>query len=368
MSDLLADRMNRLRAKMAATDTDLVVLGPSSHMRWLANLSPHGDERPVMLMVSAGFAGFLMPSLNADSSRKVTDLPFFTWSDDEGPDAALDALLTATGIDRQKCSVVLDETMRTDFSLLVLDALPGARRRFTGDTVSALRASKDGVEYAALKKSALINDTAARAAFAALKPGVTELEIEQVIRDTYKAHGADFEFALVCFGGNGAFPHHHTGKTVLKEGDAVLLDLGCRIDGYPSDMTRVGGMGGVPEGFDAIHAVVEQAVQAALAASKPGVLAKDVDKAARDVISAAGYGDKFLHRTGHGIGVDLHEPPFITATTETVLEEGMCYSIEPGIYLADRFGIRLEEIVILRASGPEILSELPRTAHIQSAG
>ena len=193
---------------------------------------------------------------------------------------------------------------------------------------------------------------------------MTELEIEKVIRDTYKAHGAEFEFALVCFGANGAFPHHHTGKTVMKDGDAVLVDLGCRIDGYPSDMTRVGGMGSVPAAFDAIHAIVDRAVQAALAVSKPGVRARDVDKAARDVIAAAGYGDRFLHRTGHGIGVDLHEPPYITASSETVLEEGMCYSIEPGIYLAGQFGIRLEEIVILRADGPEILSELPRTASI----
>ena len=364
MSEIHADRLEKLRATMATSHTDLVVLGPSSHMRWLTDLSPHGDERPVMLMVSDGFAGFLMPALNADSSRAVTDLPFFAWSDDAGPNAALEKLIEATGVDRKDCSVVLDETMRADFALLALDALPGARRRFTGNTIGALRARKDDIEYAALKKSALINDEAARAAFAALTPGVTELGIENVIRDTYKAHGAEFEFALVCFGANGAFPHHHTGKTVLRDGDAVLLDLGCRIDGYPSDMTRVGGMGSVPAEFDAIHVIVDRAVQAALAASKPGVRALDVDKAARDVIAAAGYGDRFLHRTGHGIGVDLHEPPYITASSETVLEEGMCYSIEPGIYLAGRFGIRLEEIVILRADGPEILSELPRTAYI----
>ena len=362
MSDIHADRMNRLRAKMAATQTDLVILGPSSHMRWLTDLSPHGDERPVMLMVSQSFAGFLMPGLNADSSRVVTDLPFFTWSDDEGPDAALEKLLAATGVDRANCSVVVDETMRTDFALLALDALPGARRRFTVDTIGALRARKDESEYAALKKSALINDAAARAAFAALKPGVTELEIEKIIIDTYKAHGAELEFSLICFGANGAFPHHHTGKTMLKPDDAVLIDIGCRIDGYPSDMTRVGGIGKVPAEFDAVHAVVEQAVQAAVAAARPGARAMDVDKAARDVITAAGYGDKFLHRTGHGIGIDIHEPPYITASSTTVLEEGMCHSIEPGIYLAGAFGIRLEEIVIIRADGAEILSELPRAA------
>jgi len=362
MSATLTTRMANLRARMAATDTDLVAIGPSSHMRWLADLSPHGDERPVMLLVSQTYAGFLMPALNVDSSRRHTDLPFFPWTDAEGPDAALADLLTATGIDRANVSVVIDETMRADFALLLLDALPGARRRFTGDTVGYLRSRKDAAEYDALKKSAILNDAAMAAGFAALKPGITEIEIATVIADFYKSHGATPEFTSVCFGPNGAFPHHHTGDTKLKPNDAVLIDTGARIHGYPSDMTRVGYIGTAPEGFDAVHAILGRAVEAAIAAAKPGAKARDVDKAARDVITAAGYGDYFLHRTGHGLGIDIHEAPYITATSETVLEEGMVFSIEPGIYLAGRFGLRLEEIVILRADGAEVLSEMPRTA------
>lgn len=360
MAAILSERMSKLRARMAATGTDLVVIGPSSHMQWLAGLSPHGDERPVMLMVARDYAGFLMPALNVESSRAGTDLPFFPWADDEGPAAALDGLLDATGIDRATCSIVLDETMRADFALLVLDALPGARRRFTDDTVSALRAVKDETEYAALKRSALINDAAARAAFAALRPGVTERDIEAVIRDAYKAHGAAPEFTSVCFAGNGAYPHHHTGDTGLRDGDAVLIDTGCRIDGYPSDMTRVGYLGKAPEEFETVAQIVERAVRAALAAVKPGVRASEVDRAARSVIADAGYGGHFPHRTGHGLGVDIHEPPYITASSGTELEEGMVFSIEPGIYLPGRFGMRLEDIVIVRGDGPEILSELPR--------
>src|SRR5690606_3956987 len=132
---------------------------------------------------------------------------------------------------------------------------------------------------------------------------------------------------------NGAFPHHATGETPLVSGQAVLIDIGGRSQGYPSDITRVG-HGGTPGAeFENVHAIVDQAVEAALAAARPGALARDVDKAARDVIAAAGYGERFLHRTGHGLGIDLHEPPYITATSETVLEEGMVFSIEPGIYL-----------------------------------
>jgi Xaa-Pro dipeptidase len=361
MNPTLTTRLANLRARMAETGTDLVVIGPSSHMLYLADLSPHGDERPVLLMVSPTFAGFLMPALNVDSARQHTDLPFFPWADADGPDAALKDLLAATGVPASP-SIVLDETMRTDFALLVLDALPGARRRFTQDTVGYLRSRKDDAEYDALKKSAVLNDAAMAAGFAALRPGITEYEVATVIRDFYKAHGATTEFCSVCFGPNGAFPHHHTGDTRLKDRDAVLIDTGGRIHGYPSDMTRVGYFGSKPQGFEEIHAILDRAVTAAIAAARPGVPASAVDKAARDVITEAGYGPNFLHRTGHGLGIDVHETPYITATSPTVLEEGMVFSIEPGIYLQGRFGLRLEEIVIIRNGKAEILSEMPRTA------
>lgn len=362
MTPTLTTRLANLRARMAATNTDLVVIGPSSHMLYLADLSPHGDERPVLLMVSATYAGFLMPALNVDSARQHTDLPFFPWADADGPHAALEALIDATGAPRISPSIVLDETMRADFALLVLDALPGAHRRFTNDTVGYLRSRKDDAEYDALKKSAVLNDAAMKAGFAALRPGITEREVAAVIRDFYKAHGATTEFCSVCFGPNGAFPHHHTGDTKLRDGDAVLIDTGARIYGYPSDMTRVGFLGSAPEGFGQIHSILDRAVDAAIKAAKPGARASDVDKAARDVISAAGYGPNFLHRTGHGLGIDIHETPYITATSDTELEEGMVFSIEPGIYLQGQYGLRLEEIVIIRNGQAEILSDMPRTA------
>ncbi|MCR4266139.1 Xaa-Pro peptidase family protein [Nitratireductor sp. ZSWI3] len=364
MSSLSDQRLEALRRRMHDTGTHLVAIGPSSHMMYMAGLDPHGDERPVMLLVSRDHAGFLMPALNIDSSRQKTALPFFAWRDDDGPDAALADLLKASNLP-EKPSVVIDETMRADFALLLLDALPGAQRRFTGDTVGHLRARKDAGEYERLKASALLNDKAAMAGFDALKPGISELDVAAALRDVYKAAGAAPVFTSVCFGGNGAFPHHHTGETKLKEGDAVLIDTGGRLDGYPSDMTRVGFFGTPSAEFEKVHGIVERAVTAALAAARPGIPASAVDKAARDVITEAGYGEFFTHRTGHGLGIDIHEPPYLTATSETVLDEGMVFSIEPGIYLPGTFGLRLEEIVILRADGPEILSGMPRAAQIR---
>ena len=144
----------------------------------------------------------------------------------------------------------------------------------------------------------------------------------------------------------------------------MVIDIGGRKAGFPSDITRMAVLGTPPDGYGEVHAIVEQAVQAALKAARPGVIAREVDAAARKVLTDAGYGDYFVHRTGHGMGIDGHEPPYITATSDSVLEEGMVFSIEPGIYLPGRFGIRLEDIVILRADGPEILSELPRDVTI----
>jgi Xaa-Pro aminopeptidase len=357
---LYSDRLTRLRAAMTATETDLVVLGPSSHMMWLSGVNPHGDERPVMLLVSQSHAGFLMPALNADAARQMTDLPFETWSDDTGPAAALDRLLSACNTTGAGLSVVLDETMRADFALRLLDAMDAPKRRFTEDTVGRLRAMKDDAEYTAIKAAHLLNDEAVKLAFASLKAGMSEQDVQNLIRDHYKANGATAAFTIVGFGANGAFPHHHTSDTVLTDGMAVLIDTGCRLDGYPSDMTRCGFFGTPDAAYKEVFETVEAAVQAALAVAKPGVTAGEIDKAARDVITAAGYGPQFLHRTGHGLGIDVHEPPYIVAGSDHVLEAGNVFSIEPGIYINGKFGVRLEEIVILRDGGNQIFSELPR--------
>jgi Xaa-Pro dipeptidase len=357
-------RIARLRERMVETGTDVVIIGPTSHMRWLAGVDPHGDERPVLLCVSQTYAGFLMPGLNADSVRQHTNLPFHRWKDEDGPDTALKELLAACG---QAKTVAIDEAMRADFALRALDILPGAQRSFTENTVSWLRAEKDENEFKLLKESAQLNDRVSQLAFRSLKEGMREADLGQIIRDAYIAEGAVAEFVIVGFGPNGAYPHHHTGEARLQRDMSVLVDVGARYKGYPSDMTRMGWFGKPSDEFLRVTKVVESAVQAALAASKPGVPAKEVDAAARGVIAAAGYGPKFLHRTGHGLGIDIHEAPYITATSEAPLRKGNVFSIEPGIYLEGQFGVRLEDIVYLRDDGPEILSDLTRTVTIVPA-
>lgn len=358
-----AKRLAALRQRMKAAEVNLVALGPGSHMQWVVGFHPHADERPCLLLIGPEKETFLMPVLNAEGSREETDIEFHTWSDAEGPNAALTSALAAIDATEAK-NVVLDETMRADFALLLLDALPGAKHSFTDDTIGALRMRKDAAEFARLKMNAGIADRAMQKAFASIKPGMSEIELAAAIKDHFSSEGATPQFWIVGAGSNGAFPHHQTGSRKLEEGDAVVIDIGGRKDGFPSDITRMAAVGRPPEGYGQIHTIVEKAVQAALKAAKPGVLAKDVDAAARRVIADAGYGEYFVHRTGHGMGIDGHEPPYITSTSETVLEEGMVFSIEPGIYIPGRFGIRLEEIVILRGDGPEVLSTLPRDLHV----
>ncbi len=352
-------RLDKLRETMQQEGVELVALGPGAHLAWLAGVRPHADERPLLLLVSQSYAGFLMPSLEAQSARLQTDLPFHTWADDKGPDAALAACLEAA--DASNASrIVLDETMRADFAALVQDAIPGTERLFTASTIGALRMRKDASEFETLKRNALTADSAMQSGWNKMQLGMSELDVADIIRDAFKQQNVEPLFTIVGAGGNGAFPHHHTGNTTLQAGDIVVMDIGGGVDGYSSDITRMASMGQPPSDYAKVHAIVEAAVQAALQAAKPGVKAHVVDDAARQVITDAGYGEYFMHRTGHGMGVEIHETPYITSSSQTVLEEGMVFSIEPGIYLPGQFGLRLEDIVILRSDGAEIFSELPR--------
>ncbi|HMO71168.1 MAG TPA: M24 family metallopeptidase [Paracoccaceae bacterium] len=355
-------RLDRLRARMAATGTDLVALAPGAHMRWLFGFAPHADERPCLALVGQTAAGFLMPTLNAADARQHTDLPFWEWADAAGPATAFAAALRAVCPHPSRIS--LDETMRADHALMLLDAAPGAARGFAAETIGALRLIKEPAELAALLDNARIADLAQAAVHAAIAPGMTERELAAVARATFAEHGAVCEFAIVGTGGNSAFPHHHTGDTRLKPGDAVVIDIGARKGGHVSDITRMAAVGHLPEGYAEVHAVVDAAVRAALAAIRPGVTAQSVDAAARGVIAAAGYGDFFTHRTGHGLGSEVHEPPYITASNPQMLEAGMVFTVEPGVYLPGRFGIRLEEVAVVTGDGARILSGLTRDVHL----
>ena len=361
MTDPIARQVERVQRLMHAGGIDLVALGPGVYLDWLLGFHPSPDERLSLLLIGRAGAIFVMPALNAADTQARCKLPMVCWTDATGPDRALEtAIATATGSLPDIGRMSVDETMRTDFTLALLALFPQAEIVTARTLLGPERMVKTPEEYTKLKASAATADQAMKQAMAALRPGMTEEEVAAIVRASFVHSGAMPVFAIIGAGANGAFPHHHTGPSVIRDGDAVVMDIGGRLEGYFSDMTRMAVIGTMPPDYMKVHDVVEQAVCAALAAARPGVAARVVDEAARNVITRAGYGEYFVHRTGHGLGRTVHEDPYITGTSDTILREGMVFSIEPGIYLPGRFGIRLEEIVFLRADGPEILSVLPR--------
>jgi Xaa-Pro aminopeptidase len=360
-------RLIALQQALAAQRVDMLALAVTDNLRYaLGGYAPHADERFCVLLLGSDTVALVVPALNADQARAHVRIPMYVYDDAAGPADALQDALQAAGL-AGSTRIAVDEEMRADHLLLLQAALPAATCALAGAVVTPLRGRKDRTEIALLKRAAVTADAGVEAVYAAIKPGVTEIDLAAAAADGMRRAGADeTAFLLLAAGPHSALPHHATGPYVLKAGDVVTIDIGSRVQGYCSDITRMAIVGGAdpdPE-YQRIHAIVEEAAQAARATARPGVLAREVDAAARAVITAAGYGAFFIHRTGHGLGLSVHEPPYITSTSETVLEEGMVFSIEPGIYLPGRFGVRLEEIVYLDADGAHILSALPRTVRI----
>lgn len=360
-ADLRA-RRETLTQRFAEVRADLLAVPPGDDLRYLLGFTPMPDERPCYLLVGPAGAHLVMPSLNALQAEAHTDVPMAVYADEDGPAAALAAALRAVGATGAR-TVMVTETMRAEHLLGLQAHLGGARAVLATPVVGRMRLIKSAAEIAALRAAAALADRAVETAADACRPGATEREVADGVARAFAAGGADeVAFAIIASGPNGAFPHHHTGSRRLESGDAVVCDLGCRLGGYPSDITRMVVLGQGPAEYERVHSVVEDAVQAGMAAVRPGVPARTVDVAARGVIERAGYGRYFTHRTGHGMGVSGHEPPWITATSGTILEPGMVFSVEPGIYLPGRFGVRLEDIVVVTDAGCERLSGLSRDA------
>ncbi|MFN2625726.1 MAG: M24 family metallopeptidase, partial [Mycobacteriales bacterium] len=243
------------------------------------------------------------------------------------------------------------------------DALPGTRQQLAGPVLRELRVRKTPAEVEALRESARLIDGVHEEIQSWRVVGRTEREVGRDIADAIIAAGnVRVNFVIVGSGPNGASPHHDTGDRVINAGEAVVFDIGGTTpDGYCSDITRTYVVGEPPVGFADYYEVLRQAQEAACNAVRPGVPCEAIDKVARDVISEAGHGENFIHRTGHGIGLEEHEDPYIVAGNTEPLEPGMAFSIEPGIYLPGRHGARIEDIVVCTESGVDVLDRVDRS-------
>jgi Xaa-Pro aminopeptidase len=357
-------RLARLRTALGEAEVDVVALAPTDNLRWLCGFAPLYDERACLLLVSPQGSAMLMPDLNAEqTAARLPEVELVRWADEDGPVAALHAALARVGAS-SAARVAADPMMRADHLLLLQAAARGAHTLDASAVLGPLRAVKEAEEIARLARAAEVADRAIEAAWATCAPGVSEREVGERISQVFREAGAEPEFALVASGPHGAFPHHETGERRLVAGDPIVIDLGGALDGYHCDITRMAVIGEPSDRYREIHAIVEAAVVAALDATRPGATCGAVDAAARQVIADAGYGEYFVHRTGHGLGVSGHEPPWVMAGDPTELEVGMVHSIEPGIYLPGEFGIRLEDIVHVTEDGCERFSGLAREVHV----
>ena len=351
VSEVASVRLAELQAEMEKARVDLVAIAPTSNMRYLLGFMPYPDERLCTLLLSRESVRFVVPELNADHVEANTGMETIRWIDASGPGDALENALSELNI-RPGLLLAADDSMRADTLLRLQDAIRPKRSITTSVLMGALRMRKSDDEIDALLRAAALADEALLVGADACTPGRSEREVATEIANHFRENGVDsVDFTIVGSGPNGAFPHHEMSDRLLQEGDTIILDIGATLNGYHSDVTRVVHLGDPTDEVLAVYGVVREANRLGREAAVAGADARDVDRAARSVIEQAGYGPFFLHRTGHGLGLEVHEMPWITAENEMPLEPGMVFSIEPGVYLHGKFGVRIEDIVVVTEDG-----------------
>lgn len=359
---VLRERLRIMQQAMLQEGVDCFVAAPSVNMRYLTGFVEPALERFMALFVLAqGEPILVVPALSAESARKEALLvgDIRVWDDSQGVHPLLQQL--AEELDLSTGIIAVDEDLPALSLLTLQQVIPTALYKPGTNIWAAARIRKDEDELWHIAQASHYADNALGAGLAFCAAGNTEWDVACAIQSEVEAQGAEMAFGLpiVAAGEHSAHPHYRTTSTVMHLGDVVVIDYGARLNGYNSDMTRTVCLGEATPEIQKIYKIVYDAHYAAREMVKPGVPAEAVDQAARQVIEKAGYGQFFIHRTGHGIGLSVHEPPYIVQGNKQPLQEGMCFSIEPGIYLPGKFGVRIENIVVVTADGCRSLNAEP---------
>ena len=360
------DRMAKLQTAMAEQGLDAVALNPSPSLIYLSGLHFHLMERPTLLIVTAaGETAIVLPELEKGKlTGDAVNFRAFTYGDDP---ATWSAAFTAAAkhLHLQGGKMGVEPTCLRFLELGYLkEAFPGVDFVDGSAVFGSLRLLKNTDEIARMKRAAAIAQAALLATLRTVRAGMTEKAIanELIIQLLRAGSDPDVPFQpIVATGPNSANPHAVPTDRALQPGDLLLVDWGAGFEGYFSDITRTFTFGEVDPELVKIGAVVRAANEAGRKAGMPGLDAGVVDRAARGVIDRAGYGQYFTHRTGHGLGMEAHEPPYIYAENDLALVEGMTFTVEPGIYMPGRGGVRIEDDVVVIVNGLESLTNLPRT-------
>jgi Xaa-Pro aminopeptidase len=353
--------IDRAVAELHAQGVDALLVGTGADLRYLTGYHALPLERLTLLILRAdGRHTLVVPTLErprAEASGAGERVDLVDVGETGDPYAAVAKALAGT----QTRRLAVGDRLWATFLLGLQETVPGATWTRGSEVMRELRMRKTPEEVDALRRAGAAIDRVHARVPGFLVPGRTEAQVGRDIADAILDEGhQEVNFVIVASGPNGASPHHETGDRVLERGDAVVVDIGGTLDGYCSDCTRDYVVAHEPDGYLPAHAALEAAQLAACEAVRPGVTAASVDAAARDVLTAAGYGAYFIHRTGHGIGLEEHEDPYIVEGNDRVLEPGMAFSIEPGVYLPGRWGMRIEDIVVVTADGGERLDRLDR--------
>jgi Xaa-Pro dipeptidase len=353
----LQARLGRAREAAASAGVDALFVAPGSDLRYLLGVGGRSFERLTCLVLPAAGSSatptLVVPALERPGYDHVpTDalgVDVSTWVDGEDPFRLAFGALGGT-----PATVAVTDMMPALHVLGLREQAPDSRQMLAGPVLRELRMRKDDTELAALRKAGEAIDRVHANMGEWLRAGRTEADVAADIAAAIVAEGHEVaEFVIVGSGPNGASPHHGVSDRVIERGDVVVVDIGGPVaEGYNSDSTRTYVLGD-PRDDDvlATYTVLQRAQQAAVDIVRPGVTAETVDATARQIISDAGFGDYFIHRTGHGIGLDVHEEPYIVSGNSLPLEPGMAFSVEPGIYLPGRWGARIEDIVIVTDHG-----------------
>jgi len=364
---MISSRLSKLSESLRTSGLEALALNAGPSLVYLTGLHFHLSERPVVALFTTDHEPvIILPELEM---LKVSGMPVKAFPYGENPadwDGFFQQAVTFLKLDRKRIGVEPRQMRLLEFRHIKFGA-PKADFPDASGVVSNLRVRKDADEVAAMRKAVKVAQSALEASIPLIQVGMTEKELasELVVQLLRGGSQSEMPFAPIVSGGpNSANPHASPSDRKIQPGDLLVVDWGAAVDGYISDLTRTFAVGQVEAEYRKIHQIVLEANEAGRAAGKPGTPCAAVDKASREVIEKAGYGVYFTHRTGHGIGMEGHEEPYMRSDNMELLEPGMAYTVEPGIYLPERNGVRIEDNVVITGTEAECLSDMPRELRV----
>ena len=361
-------RLNKLRTIIAHAGLDAAALAPGSNLVYLTGIKYHLSERlHVFIIPAEGDPAMILPELEIPKIRDFSAYPvqLFPYADTEGPEGAFEAACKALSLGGKRIGVE-GFKMRFVEGMQLRKYAPGCHIESADDTLALLRIHKDADEIGSLRKAIAVSEAALDAILPNVHVGMTERHVANMLilaMIDAGSSGEAFE-PIVLSGPNSAKPHGTPTERKIQQDEILLFDFGTLQDGYPSDITRTFSVGTLSTDLSRVYDIVLAANEAGIRAAGPGVPAQEVDRAARKVITDAGYGEYFLHRTGHGLGPDGHEDPYMREGNTQLLEPGMVFTVEPGIYLAGKGGVRIEDDVVITETGAEVLTHYPKAPRV----